>query len=155
MNTLLAIFTITVWYYFIITLIINKWSKDKIFNVSFMTIVFLLLIVVISFLELTIVNFILFILYFILAHWFYTDFTIFIKINEYFIKRQDNDTKDSGDSIQFALFNIIKRELIWINKELYSMVRLKNIWIDIILFTYWFILYFIYILYLLDIINLF
>lgn len=148
MNTFLALLTITIWYYFIIMLVINKESKDKIFNVSFMTLVFLLLIVVISFLELTIVNFILFLIYFILAHWFYTDFAIFIKINEFFIKRQDI-TQQSGESIQYALFNIIKEELKWINKELYSMIKLKNIWIDIILITYSFILYFIYILHLL------
>lgn len=154
MNILIALATITIWYYFIIMLIINKEPKEKIFNVSFMTIVFLLLIVVISFLELTIVNIILFSIYFMIAHWFYTDFAIFIKINEYFIKKQDL-TQQSSESIQYALFNIIKREMKGLNKELYSMIRLKNIWVDIILFTYWFILYFLYILYLLWIVNVF
>lgn len=154
MNTLIALSIITLWYYFIIMSVVNKEPKDKILNISYITLLSLLLTVVVSFLWLTFVNVIIFIIYYTIANWFYTDFALFVKISEYFLKRKDL-TKQSQESIRFALYKIIKMELIYINKTIYWIVRLKNIAIDIILITYAIILYTMYLLYIFGIIDLF
>lgn len=152
MNTFLALATMTLWYYFIIMSVIKKEPKSKIMNIAFTTWMFTFLIVIISFIDLLAINIVLFILYYILANWFYTDFAFFVKIQEYFLKRKDL-TKQSQESIRYSLLKVIVLDLTTIKDNLYSLITKRNLAIDIIAITYGFILWGAYLLHILNIVD--
>lgn len=151
MWTLLIFISLINWYYFAIKWIFEKESKEKIFYIVFMTIVFILLMTVIQMLWLWFLNIILYLMFLFVVHSFYTDFAFLTKINEYFLK----NAKNEEFSLRIIIIKLLNKELKLLKDDIYDLIDMKWQVFDIVQITIWIIFILILLLHIIWLIDIF
>lgn len=150
MWTFLIFIAIVNWYYFAIKSIIEKENKEKIFFIVFMTSIFALVMMIVKILWLAFINIILYPLFLFIVHWFYSDFILITRIEEYFLRNQNYDEV----SFRLIIIKLLNKEIKLLKNDLIDLFKKRTIPIDITIITIWifFIILFIFhILWLIDI----
>lgn len=143
--------SIILWYYFAIKSIIEKENKEKVFFIVFMTIIFSLVMTIINMLELWFINIIIISLFFFIVHWFYSDFILITRIEEYLLRNQN----DSEISLRVIILNLLNKEIKILREDIYTLIKLDMIVWDILLLTIWTIIAILFILHSFWIIDIF
>lgn len=151
MWTIIIFTSIVLWYYFAIKSILEKENKEKVFFIVFMTIVFLLVMTIINMMELWFLNIIIFPIFLLITHWFYSDFILITRIEEYFLRNQN----DWEISLRVIILNLLNKEIKILKEDIYSLIKFNSIVIDIILLTIWIIIAILFILHIFWIIDVF
>lgn len=133
MWTLIILIAIMLWYYFAIKSIIEKENKSKVFFIIFITIIFVLIMSIMNILELTFLNIIIFPLFLAITHWFYSDFILITRIEEYFLRNQN----EGEISLRIIILNLLNKEIKILKEDIYSIIKFNSIILDIILLTIW------------------
>ncbi len=151
MWTIMIFVSIILWYYFAIKSILEKENKEKVFFIVFMTIVFVLLMTIVNMLELWFINIIIFPLFLFIAHWFYSDFIMITRIEEYLLRNQN----DWEISLRIIILNLLNKEIKILKEDIYSIITFNAIVLDIVALTIWIILTILFILHISGIIDVF
>lgn len=151
MWTILIFISLINGYYFAIKWIFEKESKEKIFYIVFMTIVFILLMTVVQMLGLWFLNIILYLMFLFIVHSFYTDFAFITKINEYFLK----NAKNEEFSLRVIIIKLLNKEMILLRDEIYWLIHTKWNIFDMMQITFWIAFIILLLLHIIGIIDVF
>lgn len=143
--------SIILWYYFAIKSIIEKENKEKVFFIVFMTVIFSLVMTIVNMLELWFINIIIMPLFFFIVHWFYSDFIMITRIEEYLLRNQN----DSEISLRVIILNLLNKEIKILTEDIYTLIKLDMIVWDIVLLTIWTLIAILFILHSFWIIDIF
>lgn len=143
--------SIILWYYFAIKSIIEKENKEKVFFIVFMTVIFSLVMTIVNMLELWFINIIIMPLFFFIVHWFYSDFIMITRIEEYLLRNQN----DNEISLRVIILNLLNKEIKILKEDIYSLIKLDMLVWDIVLLTIWTLIAILFILHSFWIIDIF
>lgn len=136
MINIIILFTISVWYYFLFKSIEQKEWWNKILYILFTTFLWLLFVFLWAIFDSFIFVFIFFFLYLFAIISIYTDFLIFIRLNEIYLKSK-KIRKTVTTEISKTISDEIKRDIRDIKSTLLAFWWYNDFWLDLgIIFTW-------------------
>lgn len=136
MINIIILFTISVWYYFLFKSIEQKEWWNKILYILFTTFLWLLFVFLWAIFDSFIFVFIFFFLYLFAIISIYTDFLIFIRLNEIYLKSK-KIRKTVTTEISKTISDEIKKDIRDIKSTLLAFWWYNDFWLDLWIISTW------------------